>query len=169
MNQPEVALPLDEAQRLFRLLWRLEHAIESCSKQMARRIGITFQQRTVLRFVGRFPGITAGKLAETLHIDPGTLSSTLARLEARRLLQRRPDPKDRRRILLGLTRKGRALDVPEAGTVESAVKAALARLRVEQVSTAENVLVGLIDQLEDTATRVPPSARASSSGKRPAR
>ena len=150
----EAALPLDDAHRFLRLLSELNHAIETCSKQMALRLGITFQQRTALRLVGRFPGITAGKLAETLHVDRGTLSATLGRLESKGLLERRPDPKDRRRVRLGLTSRGRALDVPQAGTVERAVERTLSSVASEQLSVAEGVVVTLIRQLEQALAEV---------------
>ena len=141
-------LPLDAPQRFLRGVWALNHAIERCSRAMSTRIGVTFQQRTVLRLVGRFPGITAGKLAETLHVDRGTLSTTLARLEDRALLERRQDPKDRRRVRLGLTSNGRALDVPTPGTVEQAVERALAMMSPEDAQAAERAVSMLVRELE---------------------
>ena len=107
-------------------LWRTSHALERRSRRMEKAIGVTAPQRLVLRFLGRFPGVTAGHLARALHIDPGTLSASVSRLEARGLVERRRDPIDTRRVTLGLTREGRALDVPRPGTVEAAADALLA-------------------------------------------
>lgn len=148
MNDRDDVLPLDDAQRFLRLLWALNHAIERCSKQMAADLGVTFQQRTVLRLVGRFPGLTAGKLAETLHVDRGTLSATLRRLESRGLLERREDSKDRRRVRLGLTSRGRALDVRESNTVEGAVDRTLAEMSSERLRASESVIITLIRHLD---------------------
>ncbi len=120
---------------------------------MVARLGVTFQQRTVLRLVGRFPGVTAGKLAETLHVDRGTLSATLRRLETRGLIERRSDPKDRRRVLIGLTARGRALDVPDAGTVESAVARTLADVGTTRVEAAEAIIAALVRNLESDGER----------------
>jgi DNA-binding MarR family transcriptional regulator len=58
--------------------------------------GVTGPQRLVLRMVGRFPGIAAGRLSEILHVHPSTLTGILKRLEARELLQRKADPRDAR-------------------------------------------------------------------------
>lgn len=124
----------------IRTLWLLNHRLETTSKHMMRTIGLTGPQRMLLRVVGSNPGIAAGALAETLHVHPGTLSSALRRLEARRLLVRTPDARDRRRILIDLTPAGRKLDKPMHDTVESAVRAALAELPARQVSLARQVL-----------------------------
>ncbi len=147
MSTPTETLPLDDAQRFLRLLWELNHHVESRSKRMAAQLGVTFQQRTVLRLVGRFPGVTAGKLAATLHIDPSTLSTAVRRLEARGLLERRVDAKDRRRVCLGLTARGRAFDAPHPHTIENAVELTLARARRGQLEATEATLVALIREL----------------------
>jgi len=65
---------------------------------MEQRLGITAQQRLIVRCVGQFPGMTAGQLAGLLHVDPGTISAALRRLEAKDLVARRKDPRDSRRV-----------------------------------------------------------------------
>lgn len=147
-------LPLDEAQKFLRVIWALNHAIEACSKEMAVRLGVTFRQRTVIRLVGRFPGVAAGQLADTLHVDRGTLSTILSRLEERGLLVRRQDPHDRRRVLVELTPKGRLLDTPAEKTVESAVRRVLRTVPAETMQGTESSLMRLVHSLErDLAKR----------------
>src|SRR6478609_5163661 len=90
-------LPLGDALDLMRKLWTLNHELERLSARVQRRFGITAQQRMTLRIVGRFPGITAGRLSAVLCVDAATVSTTLARLESRGLLTRTKDPHDRRR------------------------------------------------------------------------
>lgn len=118
--EPE-PFPLGPALDFLQRLWQLNHALARLSSRMEKDLGITAQQRLVIRCLGKFPGITASQLAVLLHIDPGTVSATLRRLELRRLIERRRDPKDSRRRALALTRKGHALDAPATGTVEDAV------------------------------------------------
>jgi MarR family transcriptional regulator, organic hydroperoxide resistance regulator len=134
----------------MRTLWALNHAIEKTSKRMNAEFGVTVQQCTLLRIVGRFPGISAGHLASLLRVHPGTLSAAVNRLERRGLLERRRDPRDQRRVLLGLTAQGRALDIPAHDAVGDAVSAALKQLSPEQVHAARALLSVLIDQLEPT-------------------
>ena len=136
--------PLGGVLDFMRLLWAVDHGLQATSKRMQARLGVTGPQRLVLRIVGRFPGISAGRLARVLHVHPSTLSGILARLVSRRLLQRWPDPRDARRALFGLSASGRALDEQHDGTVESAVAAALASLPEEKIAAAEEVLLAVM-------------------------
>lgn len=131
-------------------LWRLDHARERLSGRMERRLGVTAQQCMVIRCVGTYPGITAGQLAAALHVDAGTVSATLRRLEERRLIQRRRDPTDSRRVTIGLTPAGRRLDAPTEGTVEAAVAALLREVDPAQVAAAVAVLERLTALLDAT-------------------
>lgn len=141
-------LPLEPAIGFMRRLWRLNHALERLSSRMESSLGVTAQQRMIVRCVGKFPGITAGQLATQLHADPGTISTALARLERRGLVARRRDPRDKRRVALGLTAAGRALDRPAEGTVEAAVERLLATTDEASLRRTEQVLVALTDLLE---------------------
>src|SRR5256885_13894887 len=114
--------PLGAVLDFMRLLWALDHALQSASKRMESNFGMTGPQRLVMRIVGRFPGIAAGRVAEILHVHPSTLTGILKRLESRGLLQRRTDPRDARRALFMLTPKGRKLDTVRTGIVEQAVR-----------------------------------------------
>src|SRR5438045_978930 len=114
--------PLGAVLDFMRLLWAVDHALQSASKRMESTYGVTGPQRLVVRIVGRFPGIAAGRVAEILHVHPSTLTGILKRLETRGLLQRRTDPRDGRRALFMLTPKGRKLDTVRTGIVEQAVR-----------------------------------------------
>jgi MarR family transcriptional regulator, organic hydroperoxide resistance regulator len=132
----------------MRALWALDHALQSASKRMEATRGVTAPQRLVVRIVGRFPAISAGEVADILHLHPSTLTGVLKRLEDRGLLQRRPDPADGRRALLQLTARGRRVDRQHDGTVEAAVRRALRRLRPAAVQAARDAALALSDELE---------------------
>lgn len=119
------ALPLGDAIDFLRLIWSVDHALQRRSKSMAATLGITGPQRLVIRIIGRFPSIHAKQLADILHLHPSSLTALLKRLERRHLIRRWPDERDRRRWLLGLTRKGQALNREMPGTIESAVQRVL--------------------------------------------
>lgn len=152
--------PLGDALGFLRLVWALDHSLQRASKRMVAATGVTGPQRLVIRIVGRFPGILAVQLADILHVHPSTLSSTLARLAREGLVTRRTDPKDRRRVQLGLTSAGRAIDVGSAHTIEAAVKRALERLSAEKVRHAADVLAELVHSLEETRRDQSPGAGA---------
>jgi DNA-binding MarR family transcriptional regulator len=52
---------------------------------------------------------TAAELARLEQVSPQSIGATLQGLEAKKLIQRAPDPIDGRRIILSLTRAGRGV------------------------------------------------------------
>lgn len=145
MKTPPGSVPSDTDATLefVRGLWATHHALEAASERMEATIGITAPQRLAIRTLGRYPGMTSGQLAESLGVHPGTVSTQLRRLEKRDLVTRLRDPRDRRRVMLGLTPAGRAFDRPIEGTVEQAVAKALASIEPEDIAVTERVLARL--------------------------
>lgn len=143
---------LGEVLDFMRVTWALDHAMQRASKRMERDLGITGPQRLVLRVVGRFPSLPAGKLAELLHVDPSTLTGVLRRLERQGLIRRRSDSRDRRRTLLGLTDKGRAFDVDAGETIEAAIQRILETTPSDKLRAAREVLESITSMLESRAS-----------------
>jgi DNA-binding MarR family transcriptional regulator len=131
----------------MRALWAVDHGLQTASKRMEQTLGVTGPQRLVVRIVGRQPGISAGHLAEIMHVHPSTLTGILGRLEKGGFIQRRSDPGDRRRALFTLTARGRALDKARAETVEARVRRALVRLPDDRVGATREVLTTLVEEL----------------------
>lgn len=148
---------LDPVLQFMRLLWAVHHGLQRASKRMRRQLQVTGPQRLVLRVIGQIPGISAGSVSRLLHVHPSTLTGVLARLQTRGLIARQPDPADRRRSLLVLTAAGAAIDRRHAGTVEAAVRKALATLAPAQQTATRRVLTRLVDSLE--AETAPPGRR----------
>ena len=131
-------------------LWGVVHALDAKSKRMHREIGVTGPQRLALRIIGRDPGIVAGDLAAMLRVHPSTLTGVMSRLEDQRLIERTPDPHDRRRVHLTLTARGRRLDGDVSGTVEAALRRALARCGPEIVDAGAQLLDAIAEELIDS-------------------
>lgn len=142
---------LGEVLDFMRLLWAVDHGLQSLSKKMKGEMGITGPQRFTLRMIGRKPGISAGALASLLHLDPSTLTGVLQRLEDRGSIKRVVDPKDRRRALFALTPRGRTLDVVKTRTVEAAVRRALGSVSPAQLEGTRVLLAALVRELEQEA------------------
>lgn len=143
----EASLPLGDVFELIRLVWAIDHGLQSTSKRMELTLGITGPQRLVIRLLGRFPGVTAGQLAEVLRVHPSTVTGILKRLQRRGLISRRLDPADARRVFLGLTPAGRKLDVASGGTVESAIEEALRGIPAPRIAAARAVLTSIAEAL----------------------
>jgi len=139
--------PLGDVLDFLRLLWAINHGLNTTSRRMQNEFGITGQQRLVIRIIGAFPGLSAGALAAVLHIHPSTVTGILQRLESRQLVRRRADPADGRRLQLQLTPKGRRLTTPRVGTVEASVRRTLGRFDAADVARTREVLVALSSSL----------------------
>jgi DNA-binding MarR family transcriptional regulator len=74
-------------------------------EQRARRFGVTLPQCKALGYLSKNEGISQIRLAELTETDPMTLVRILDRMEADGLVERRPDPSDRRARRLYLTSK----------------------------------------------------------------
>jgi DNA-binding MarR family transcriptional regulator len=131
----------------MRLLWTLDHAMQSTSKRMKQELGVTGPQRLVVRMVGQYPGISAGALAERLQLHPSTLTGILDRLVTRRVLSRGADAADGRRALFALTKLGRDYNRVQEGTVEAAVHRALMRCAPGKTAAARAILTAIIAEL----------------------
>jgi MarR family transcriptional regulator, organic hydroperoxide resistance regulator len=141
------AQPLGEALAFMQVLWAVAHGLESSSKRMHAELGITGPQRLVLRLIGHHGRISAGALADVLHIHPSSLTGMLRRLEQAELIRRESDPLDRRRALLKLTRRGMRLNDQQAGTIEAKIAQALRRMSSERMRTTKAVLAEIASAL----------------------
>jgi MarR family transcriptional regulator, organic hydroperoxide resistance regulator len=144
--------------RFMQLLWAVDHGLQAASKRMQRTLGVTGPQRLVVRVLGRLPGVSAGEVAAILHVHPSTLTGVFRRLEAEGLVTRQADATDRRRTLLHLTAQGRRIDGVQVGTVEAAVRSALAGVSRDRAAAAR-VLARIAEALGDVA--LPQQAHAS--------
>jgi len=113
---------VDPVLEFIRLMWSVDHELQRVSKRMVERIGLTAPQRLAVRFVGRHEGLTLGRLAELLHMHPGTVTGIVRRLEEEGLVVQTRDADDTRRRHLALTATGRLIDRRRKGTVEAAVR-----------------------------------------------
>ena len=141
-------MPAGETLQFMQRLWDLTHALEVSSRRMLRVLGVTGPQRLVIRVIGQSPDIGPRDIASTLGLHPSTLSGVLARLEKQKLVERLADPTDRRKLRLRLTTAGRAIDRERRGTIEAAVRRALARADRSTIDKTEQMIALLVTELE---------------------
>jgi len=140
---------LDPSLDFMRLLWSIEHRLQSASKRMESSIGITGPQRLALRIITKFPDLPAKKLARILHLHPSTISGVLQRLVGKGLLVRQDDPTDRRRVRLRVKGSSKPFTRRTNGTIESAVERALGKVSRDHLQRAREVLWAIAVELED--------------------
>jgi DNA-binding MarR family transcriptional regulator len=150
----------------MRLLWAVDHALQSTSKWMEVRLGVTGPQRLVIRMIGCFPAVSAGALANLLHVHPSTLTGVLRRLTDRGAIRRTADPHDSRRALFWLTTRGMRIDRLRSGTVEAAITRALGSASARNLAAARGMLARVALELDREVAGTTGSRRLSAAGKR---
>jgi MarR family transcriptional regulator for hemolysin len=93
LNAPTLGFLLHEVARLLRRRF----------EQNARGSGLTRSQWQVLAYLAQNEGIYQSGLADLLEIEPITLCRIVDKLQALGLVERQPDPSDRRVWLLHIT------------------------------------------------------------------
>lgn len=85
----------------------LSNLLDRCRHLWAHRVGSKKRgQDSILAAIAQQPGITQKELAETLGIQPASVSELLMKLEHKGLVLRKKDEQDRRSIKVQLTEEG---------------------------------------------------------------
>src|SRR5258705_11587911 len=103
LNAPTLGFLLHEVARLLRRRF----------EQNARGSGLTRSQWQVLAYLAQNEGIYQSGLADLLEIEPITLCRIVDKLQALGLVERHPDPADRR----GMVVLGNPAPPPQKTTV----------------------------------------------------
>ena len=111
MNTPRIsadqALQLDH--QLCFALYSASLAMTKLYKPLLEDLGLTYPQYLAMLVLWETDGVTVSELGDRLHLDSGTLTPLLKRLEAAELVSRLRDVEDERRVLIRLTASGRKL------------------------------------------------------------
>ncbi len=122
-RQPE---PQRLDQQLCFALYSAVNRVTRLYRPLLAELGLTYPQYLTLLALWETSPRTVGGLGEALDLDSGTLTPLLKRLEKQKLIRRRRDPADERRVIIELTDTGQALrvraaDVPAALACKIAV------------------------------------------------
>lgn len=91
-------------------LYSASRAVTSAYRPLLDELGLTYPQYLVLLVLWEDDACSIGQLGDRLHLDSGTLSPLLKRLEAAGLVRRQRSDTDERRVEVTLTADGRALE-----------------------------------------------------------
>ena len=98
-------------------LYSAARAAQQAYRPLLDELGLTYPQYLVLLVLWEQDGATVRALGERLHLDSGTLSPLLRRLEAHGFITRERADVDSRRVIVRLTEAGEALRA-RAGDVQ---------------------------------------------------
>lgn len=99
---------LDE--QLCFALYSASRAVTAAYRPLLDELELTYPQYLVLLVLWEEEPCTVSHLGDRLHLDSGTLSPLLKRLESAGLVRRRRSATDERRVDITLTPEGRALE-----------------------------------------------------------
>jgi DNA-binding MarR family transcriptional regulator len=138
------------------LLSSLGHAVAAQFSARLAPLELEPRQFALLRHVGSHEGGSQQALGERLGIPPSRMVALVDELEARKLLERRPSPSDRRAHALHLTATGNRL-LTKASELAASYEGEL----TQDLDAAERAQ--LIGQLDRIAARlgVPPGVHGS--------
>ena len=88
----------------------------ACSKELVsqytpylKKLGLTYTQYIVMMVMWESVSVSSRELAARVHLDYGTLTPVLKKLETTGYITRKRDPEDERLLILELTDKGEAI------------------------------------------------------------
>lgn len=114
----------------------------------AREISLNLVQAKALARLEKNQGVSQARLAELAEFDPMTMVRILDRMEADGLLERRPDPADRRARCLYLTAKAKPI-LSEIWRLSDEVRAEL----FTGVSKADReVFMSVLERIHDNVS-----------------
>lgn len=112
-------------------------------------LGLTYPQYLVMLSLWEHDAVTVSALGQRLHLDSGTLTPLLKRLELAGHLGRQRDIADERRVQVRLTARGRALK-RQARQIPPAIACA-AQCDLQEISQLTQRLSALRGQLHQAA------------------
>jgi DNA-binding MarR family transcriptional regulator len=132
-----------------------------------RVLGLAPADAGILRLLRVSSGLSQQELAGKLSIHPSRLVAILDNLEKRSLLERRPNPEDRRLYSLHLTKEGEEVLVRIGKVAREHQDALLATLSDEERAALGSLLLRIADQ-QGLTRGVHPGYRLAGPSKRPA-
>jgi MarR family transcriptional regulator for hemolysin len=125
----------------------------------ARAIPLTLAQAKTLVRLEKNQGVSQARLADLAEVDAMTMVRILDRMEADGLLERRPDPADRRARCLYLTAKAKPI-LSEIWRLSDDMRADV----FADVGSAEReVFMAVLERIHDNILRLDSSAAAANS------
>lgn len=140
-----------EAMALVGRIQRAAQALRPRLDATHERFGLTgesFDVLAALRRSGEPYRLTPTQLYRQMMLSSGAMTNRIDRLETQGLVERRPDPNDRRGTLICLTRKGRTLIDKAVGEHVKNEREQLSGLSAKERSQLDALLARLLESLE---------------------
>ena len=132
------------------VLYALSRRVTSLYRPLLKPLGITYPQYLVMLVLweshgektGRFSGSSIKYLCEKLHLDTGTLTPLLKRMEQQQLITRTRSVRDEREVVVALTEQG--INLKEQAKSIPMTMLCQSKMPVDQVGPIQQQLVALL-------------------------
>ena len=136
------------------LIRRMQQIAVALFVEECRAFDLTPVQYAALVAIHTHPGIDATRLSAVIAFDRSTLGNVIERLEAKKLVERKPSGGDKRVKLLYLTKAGATVLRDIKPSVDRAQARMLQPLKAADRKTLLTLLTQLVD-LNNESSRVP--------------
>lgn len=99
----------DDTETLAGAFWTLARQFRNAARESLQRWDITPSQARAMQVLMRHRTLRLSDLSEHLHIAARSTTEVVDGLQAKGLVERQPDPNDRRATLVTLTEAGQAI------------------------------------------------------------
>ena len=149
---------------------RLAHLIKDAARALVRSLSVRLAEHKVsfghwsfLRILWEGDGLTQRELSEQAGVMEPTTFTALKAMERLGLVERRQVGKDRKKVYVFLTPKGRALKDRLVPIAEDVNRIAVEGVAAEHIAATRAVLLAIIENMardEEQSDRTMPSTRA---------
>ena len=139
---------IDLVEAVMQNLRRIFKAVESYSRSVETRFGITGPQLWALWELDRSAPLALKELAARMHLSPSTVVGVVDRLIAKGLVTRETDQVDRRRVCLSLSDQGKSLTKQAPNPAQDQLIKGLKSLSPDQLGTLSQSLGLLVHTMD---------------------
>jgi DNA-binding MarR family transcriptional regulator len=138
---------VSDSQRILDAIRRLVRLLRLADRSAQTAVGLSGAQLFVLQELGKTPALSLGALAERTCTDQSSVSVVVTRLVDAGLVSRERDERDARRLVLTLTKNGRALLQKAPPAMQQKILAALEELPPADRRRFADAFTRLVDLL----------------------
>ena len=129
------------------LFYSVSRAMTRMYGPLLGKLGLTYPQYLVLLILWEQDNVEVNRITGLLHMDTGTVSPMLKRLESADLIIRSRSADDERKVIISLTDTGRKLK-EEAASVPAELFCRTG-LTIDEYRSMKTVLEQLLNKMED--------------------
>lgn len=149
LENTEIIIPDERLDlRISQSLRRIVRSIDIHSRKLHHEYDITAPQLLTLTSISENEPLTIASLSINIHLSSSTLVGIIDRLENKNLVVRQRDTKDRRKVMIHTTDKGKVFIASAPSLLQETMANSLAKLTELEQSTIALSLERVVELME---------------------